>query len=312
MKLKIYILAAVTLLAIACTKEETLTASGESGAYTLPQGNHDFDATIKSYYDKYGSYLLYKFSNRDSYWTPAGWKNAAYDTINKRWSSGFLVKPAEETYVPAQLQVMNRLWFRFYSDKFLKEFLPGKVLLCSAVDSVYLGYDFTTVPITSIKLEKSVAAWFNYDAINVNFGNAKVLTMTPQDSGIFIWKTNTIFMQSIFARKPIAATADFTKITSYATAFTTQAAAYAAGSITDYYASNAQSDWEQYILAMTGYPESVLNTSAPNTTRSYVGILNATKDTNGKIRQRYNLVRNYFITNYNVDLQMIGNAVIAR
>lgn len=312
MKLKLYILAAFTLLATACNKEETLTASGESGAYKLPQGNHDFDATIKNYYDKYGSYLLYQFSNRDSYWTPAGWKNAAYDTINKRWSAGFLVKPAEETYVPKQLQIIDRLWFRFYSDKFLKEFLPGKILLCSAVDSVYLGNDFSTVPVTIIKLEKSVSAWFNYDAISVNFANAKVATMTPQDSGIFVWKVNTLFMQSISSRKPIAATTDFSKITSYATAFTTQAAAYAAGSLTDYWVSTAQADWEQYILAMTGYPESVLNTSAPNTVRSYVGILHPTKDTNGKIRQRYNLVRNYFINNYNIDLQAIGNAAIAR
>lgn len=311
MKLKLYILGALIVLA-ACKKEEALTASGESGAYTLPQGNHDYDATIRNYYDKYGSYLLYKFNDRDSYWTPSGWKNTAYDSVKKIWTAGFLVKPSDEAYIGKQLKVIDRLWFRFYSDKFLKEFLPGKILLCAAVDSSYLKYDFTTTPSTVLKIDKAVAAWYNYDAISVGFGSAGVESMTPLDSGTFIWKVNTIFMQSIAGRNPIPATADFTKVTSYTPTFTTQAAAYAAGSITDYYAANAQADWQQYILAMTGYPESVLNASAPNTTRSFVGILNPVKDTGGKIRQRYNLVRNYFISNYNVDLQAIGNAAIAR
>lgn len=312
MKQTLYILTVFSLLAIACNKEETLAPSGDSKAYSLPQGNNAFDGTIKSYYDKYGCYLLYKFNDRDAYWTPSGWTNARYDSAFKRWVTGFLVEPAEEQYIAKQLEVIDRLWFRFYSDKFLEEFLPAKVLLCSAVDSTSLGYDFSTTPITFYLVPKAVAAWYSYDNISVSFGNAAVETMTPQDSGVFVWKVNTIFMQQIFNRTPIPATSDFTKVTSYATSFANQAAAYAAGSLANYYAATAQADWQEYILAMTGYPESVLNATPPGTAKSFVGILHPAKDTNGRIRQRYDLVRNYFITNYDVDLQEIGNAAIAR
>jgi hypothetical protein len=61
--------------------------------------------------------------------------------------------------------------------------------------------------------------------------------------------------------------------------------------------------------AMVSRSETNLNKSTVNTDITYMGILNTTKDNNGKIRQRYNIIRNYFINTYGVDLQAIGNAV---
>lgn len=312
MKLNLYIICVFFLLASSCKKDEKLQPSEESQGYLLPQGNNEFDKTIGNYFDRYGSYILYKFSDRDAYWTPSGWKNTRYNEATKTWTVGFLTKPAEEQYISQQLNLIQTCWFGFYSEKFLKEFLPAKILLCATVDSSYLAYDFSTNPITVFSKSKEVGAWFNFDNISVSYGSDAVNTMTALDSGTFIYKVNNMFMRNIFSRRPIVPPADFIKVTSYTTNFTTQPAAYDAGAITNYYGTGAVQDWEEYILAMTGYPESVLNTSAPNTTKSFVGILNPTKDRFGKIRQRYNIVRNYFINNYNVDLQQIGNASIAR
>jgi hypothetical protein len=156
---------------------------------------------------------------------------------------------------------------------------------------------------------KSVGAWYNYDNICVNYGNTAVAAMTQRDSITFTVKSNLIFIQSIAGRNMSAPTSDFTSVANYATALTTQANAYAQGIITVYYNSRtAQLDWNAYMEAMVSYSEVMLNTSTANTNMTYLGILNATKDTNGKIRQRYNMIRNYFITNYGVDLQAIGNA----
>ncbi|MGN6420074.1 MAG: putative zinc-binding metallopeptidase [Pseudobacter sp.] len=312
MKLNFYIVCVFVLLVSSCKKEEKLQPSEESQGYVLPQGNNDFDKTIGQYFDKYGSYLLYKFSDRDAYWTPSGWKNTRYNEATKAWTTGFLVKPAEEPFIAKQLNLIQACWFDYYSDEFLKTFLPAKILLCAAVDSSSLKYDFSTTPTTVTVINKPVGAWFNLDNISVNYGSVAVENMTALDSGTFIYKVNNMFMRNIFGRKPIEPPADFVKVTSYATNFTTQPAAYDAGAITNYYGSGPVQDWEEYILAMTGYPESVLNTSAPNTTKSFVGILNPTKDRFGKIRQRYNIVRNYFIEKYNIDLQQIGNASISR
>ena len=39
------------------------------------------------------------------------------------------------------------------------------------------------------------------------------------------------------------------------------------------------------------------------------GILNPVKDVNGLLKKRYDMVRNYFIENYNMDLQKVGNTL---
>jgi hypothetical protein len=307
MKLPIYILLFLALAA--CTKKEAALTPSSSLAYSLPQGNHDYDATIMDYYKKYGTYLLYKFTDKDAYWTPTGWKDARYDSALSYWVTGFLAQQAEEAYVGKQLEIIQRLWFRYYSDKFLKEYLPVKILLCSKVDSSWLGYDFSTNPITFFLNYKEVGAWYSYDNISVSYGNAKELTAT--DSGYITWKMSQAFMNEIFTLKPIAATDDFTKLTSYTTQFNSQAAAYSAGSISDYYNATNQNDWNNFMLIMVSCSETLLNQAeAPSWSATNTGILNPLKDTSGKIRKRYNIVRNYFITNYNVDLQAIGNAAI--
>ena len=38
------------------------------------------------------------------------------------------------------------------------------------------------------------------------------------------------------------------------------------------------------------------------------GILNIKKDTKGLLKQRYDIVRNYFINNYDFDPQSVGNS----
>jgi hypothetical protein len=290
----------------ACKKEGALTASDDIAGYKLPQGNHSYDTTIMNLYDKYGTYFLYQFSDKDTYWTPTGWKNAAM-LASGAWITGYDMTTADPTYVSQQLGLIKKLWLSNYTDKFLKAFLPAKVMLCASLDSVYSVALFN--PTRYVKTIKSVEAWFNYDNICVNYGNVRSTTMTATDSARFLAKTNLIFIQSIPGRNLSSPTSDFTSIANYGSSFTSQANAYAQGIITVYYNTrSAQNDWQAYMEAMVSRSEANLNKSTPNTDMTYMGILNTTKDSNGKIKQRYNIVRNYFINNYGVDLQAIGNA----
>ena len=78
MKRKIYfymILLSWLLCAVACYDEKELSPSGIISSYSVPQGEHDYDDVIVEYYNKYGSCLLYKFTDKDTYWTPSGWMN---------------------------------------------------------------------------------------------------------------------------------------------------------------------------------------------------------------------------------------------
>ena len=118
----------VAFCAAACKKEGALTASSDEQGYTLPQGNHSYDTTILNLYNKYSAYFLYKFTDKDTYWTPIGWKNSTVDT-NGVWSTGYSVTTADTNYVAQQLAVINKLWLSYYTDAFLLKFLPANVML---------------------------------------------------------------------------------------------------------------------------------------------------------------------------------------
>ena len=49
--------------------DEKLTPSTEPEfRYVLPQGNHDYDTKIVSWYEDCGIYFLYKFEDKDVYY----------------------------------------------------------------------------------------------------------------------------------------------------------------------------------------------------------------------------------------------------
>ncbi len=299
----------ITAAFFSCKKEAPLTASPENQGYVVPQGNHDYDATIVSFYQTYGKYLLYEFEDKDTYWTPTAWKQASLATTPEGyWNKGYEATPADPLYVGQLLTLMQQQWFSLYPEKFLKEFLPAKIMLCSVVDSVYadMSYLFNPFRVVYSKGVAPVPAWYNYDNICVNNGNATIESMTDADIKNFRTNINRVFINSMIGRKLFTPTDVFTNIANYASA-TTTAKAYAQGVLYPYYNTTATEDWEKYVLAMVTCSENTLNSATTNTNSTFRGILTTTKDVNGKIKKRYDIVRNYYIDNYGVDLQTIGN-----
>ncbi|MBS1563998.1 MAG: hypothetical protein JST39_06390 [Bacteroidetes bacterium] len=304
LKYIIPVLALAAATSLSCKKEAALQPSTDKLGYTLPQGNSSYDTTILGYYNKYGVYMLYNFSGKDTYWTPTGWKNG--DSVSN--TAGYLVTQGNTAYVAKQLGLIGKLWFSNYTDKFLKDFLPSRILLCGTLDSVYFTYVFTPTT-TYVFKRKGVSAWYNYDNICVNYASPAVDTMKTRDSINCMAKMNLIFIQSIIGRNLANPTSDFASLTNYSATISSQAAAYGAGILYTYYnGPTAVRDWGVYMQAMVSCSETRLNQSTANTDATFNGILNATKDVNGIIRKRYNILRNYFINNYGVDLQAIGNA----
>ena len=295
----------VSMLAACYKKEDAITPTTEDHGYKVPQGNHGYDDYIVNFYQKYGKYLLYEFTDKDVYWTPTTWKVATL--ANGVWLNGPEMVKADPAYVGDQLKLIDTTWFRYYSDAFLKTFLPVKIMLCKSVDSVYLTI-VSASPVVFGRGVGSVAAWFNYDNISVNYGNSTAATLTAAQVKKIGAKMHLIFMQSIKERNLVTATSNFAAVANYGTTLSSQAIAYQQGIISPYASTpTANLDWANFMIAMVTMNETALKTSTAATNTTFWGILNATKDPNGRIRQRYSMVRNYYIEKYNVDLQAIGN-----
>lgn len=309
-KIKVFgiiLLTGLCYIVSSCNYDETpLTASGIKSGYIVPQGNHDYDSEILDFYSKYGSCLLYKFTDKDTYWTPTGWKNGVLGPSSQGGSPGYIVAPSDEKYVGKQVRLLKNLCFAFYTDEFLKKFLPVKLMLCSSVQSC------TWQGLSIVGTEKP--AYYNYDNICFSYGSSAVDNLTLSDSINIVQSINRCFMESMVGRSFTAPTSEFTSLVSYTSlsALTTNKAFWARGIFPP--TATPLNDWKNFLYMMVSYPESYL-TRVPKTTvtdtnfteAGWDGILNAVKDTNGLLKKRYTIVRNYFINNYGVDLQLIGN-----
>lgn len=304
------------IFAAACYDEKDLEPSGITSSYSVPQGTHDYDDVIVDIYNRYGSCLLYKYTDKDTYWTPSGWMDGALGETGK---SGYIVTRADENYVGEQVELIQKAWFASYSDEFLKEFLPIKIMLCSDIDSVSMVWDFSSFPFKQIYEGKKVKAWYNYDNICVSYGSEAVRQMTKADSLAFRYKMNQTLIESMIGRKKSVPLKEFEEITNYQTdgiGYMTASNLWKLGvprSVS--YNVTVENDWKSFLLMMVTFSEEFLtrtpeyNSDWDYTMQNWDGILNPVKDVNGLLKKRYDIVRDYFIENYNMDLQKIGNTL---
>lgn len=300
-KLNLYtLLILLSFLLQSCNKSETLTASTVQEGYIQQGGSNSYDSAIADIYNKYGSYLYYSFTDKEAYWTPSGWANPAKTTSGTSWVPGYIVDTANKNYVSKQIALFTRGCLNLYSDAFLKKFLPIRVLLCNHIYSVSYNYTFT-----------SVMAWSIYDHLCIGRGNSSIDSMSRSDTIAYMKAVNVALVQNIVDNTKSIPTSEFSEMVNYDnTSFTTAAQAWKLGVITPYYNSpTAQKDWNIYIQAMTTYSDSLLNVTPLSYDYTPKGMLNSTRDVNGLIKKRYTMVRQYFIENYGIDLQTIGNAV---
>lgn len=92
--------------------------------YTLPQGKSDADDYIVEFYRKYGTYILYEFDDADLKW--------AQSDVNNAWNN-YEFTSANPHYVETMVDFLQENVFRFYPDKFLSSELPYKIFLLSTL-----------------------------------------------------------------------------------------------------------------------------------------------------------------------------------
>ena len=117
-KINLYILVLCALFFVSCNDEDDLVISEkQESRFDLPQGNHDFDDQIVEWYNKYGTYVLYKFSNPDINYKFTS--NALYDVREE----------ADEEGIRAAVQFLKEDFFDLYTDEVKKNLFPSKILM---------------------------------------------------------------------------------------------------------------------------------------------------------------------------------------
>ena len=138
-----------------------------------------------------------------------------------------------------------------------------------------------------------------YDYFGVNWGNALVKVMTEEQKNTFKIDANNVFLKRLLDKKQISSSNEFIGISDYSQKIT-EDNMYSLGFV-EQSTQTPNDDWRAYIKLIISTPYSMLVGEG--------GVLTDDVDVSTKIRQKYLIVIDFFKTEYNIDLQVIGDDV---
>ena len=302
-------LIALSILIVSCHKEAALQPSTVfSFNYALPQGKHTYDDTIVSFYKKYNCFILYKFNNdQDFRWTLGGGPMLPTYAM-----------PADTNFIsPVVSYILGRTLY-LYSDTFLQKVLPYKILLSGGFESLTAnanaptGYDTSSAPGLiagqSAQLQPTLLQGTNCNfmalgVVRTGFSTIiNTVETTPGQTPAFILtfraNFNYFLWQLALYQGRIEMPTGFASVTDYTVSdLRTNYAKYGllySNTVT------VQDDFLAYIREMTARTDTEFSNAFLQPA--------ATKDPSGKRKQKYDLIRAYYLANYGFDVQAIGNA----
>lgn len=285
-----------------CYEEEDIQVTeGLEISYSLPQGDHSYDIDIVSWYEKYGFYTLYIYEKKDIYWANTDWSERFEDGTGNR----LRVKSADPDYVGKQLEIFRQGFLELYPDSLLMRYMPLKVLLCSELwDTQSMRiYDWNLgVFIDSLVFNK-MWAYEGWDYIAVNGGSQEVDTMRLSSKSELQASVNAIFLKCLNERGVIEITEEFVDISDYTYAYLMGDQAFARGFITRAPLSNdikaaQRNDFSAYLKLVCMSIDQL--EASPDRRYDYdyaydmslVGALHPTRDVNGLVRRKYDVLIN--------------------
>lgn len=268
-----YLFLILALVILACQKEAKLTPSVYLNQYQLPQGNTAADDSIVAIHQKFGTYILYRFSQGDY----------AYDYTFARKDSAFNANPL---YIDTALNFFRNQLMAQYPDSFLHKTMPVKVLLASRVTAI-----------NSITLQASGFASTS-SMLAIGWADSTLGRLTPQETKKLRGKLHQYYWERALRTKSIEIPPGFTPtVTNYGQV-----------SIANRYQLGIVADWGVFGLDLgqdfLGYIGMITGNTTEELEENY---FNPAIDTRGLIRQRYNLIIDYYKSEYGIDLQAVGN-----
>lgn len=272
--------------------------------YTLPQGDAsqaDNDR-IQQLYDKYGSYFLYNYTQKDVFWTQ-------YTSSGN--ISAYVATLGDTQYVGPMLTLLYDVWLQFFPDSFLKKGgIPYRVFIANQV-----YWDRSTPASPGWYIQYT----FKVTGKSVAFAgmNESLLTMTPATKlarkNEWVKAMWDYYVANGFLDVPNA----FYEVSNYVTQPTTPINAANPANVEAYRqrgflpsgyntVTNAPTEWMTSAYMWT--------TAKSNDLGSYMfNLLQRTDEqmapylTYEPIRKKWDILVNHYKNKYGIDIRKIGN-----
>lgn len=299
------ILLVAAIMVQSCRKDDNPPVVSEKTdtRYNLPQGNAAYDQTIVDFFNKYDTYILYKFSTVDFNYqfsynlasAPTGPLSAVEGPV--------VMRGADPIAIAAGLDFMQQYWFSFYPDAFKKRYLPQKILLAGLTYKTRMNYTtniYDTPRVSPITVPIEGADHITLPKIDTAF-----LTLPLADKLLLKAQLNKTFLKQLMypsvstMPSKIAAPDDFFKISDYTVTGLTATTRYKSGFLitNGSKAPTTFNDINSFLDTICAKSKAQLDAYA----------LNPANDQLGLVKRKYDFLINFFKNNYGVDLQAIGN-----
>lgn len=216
----------------------------------------------------------------------------------------FSVQGAEEEYVGKQLDWVNETFLHFYPKSLLRETMPMKMILGRGL--IYNAYPQAP--------PSQKAYYYSFHNLIFSYGDRSIDTLgTSTKSGV---KADVNYWYITERLESLISLEEFGEVS--ATAYSSRPSynqCYGYGLLFrptsgTYTESIRKRDFQAYITAFTKYSREQLESEPANgdfdTSGNYTGILHKKKDTEGRIRRKYEILLKEF-EKLGVDLQAIGD-----
>lgn len=267
------------LVVTACKKEAPIETDEFDPEYKLPQGDHPYDRSILDFYQKYGTYILYKFNSKDLRWNVTG--NIPY-----------VAEPGDEAYIAPALEALNKYLFSYYPEVFLKKALPYKIILSNKLCKIFK--DPQTGLLDTLDHPENAASSVSHLA----FGHASSRLAQLKPEELLLMKSDLhreFWLQAIHTGKLELAPL-FPAATDYAMANDFNKKEYGVFNIS--YTTAMMSDFGDYLTYILSHSYKEMEAT----------LFNPENDPKGRFFYKYKLIVDYYKIRYQVDLQAISDA----
>lgn len=287
-----------------CAKDKEIgEISPLTDDYILPQGKApEADARIVTLYEKYGSYFLYEFKQRDFDWklVDVSLGDGEMDYM------AYSYTPADPMYVGDVLDMLDVVWFCFYPDDFLKKTIPYRVLLVSTLEEIDLYYEETFEKDYWIDANKIVISHCSGVLREMSGEDKRELKNVLQRDLMYYWLSAGIFEipNEFYEVSDYSSNADIE--------IESENYARHRGFVPTW--TGEWVEWSEYMMNVNN--PMYLTYDQQNDLYAYLErmIMCTSQEWEEDlkyplVRQKYDILRNYFKENYGFDVQAIGDAI---
>ncbi|MEG2341116.1 MAG: hypothetical protein RSB69_10260 [Odoribacter sp.] len=288
--IKIGLSTALVFLLIACYQDEKINPETIKPKYEVKDSHEPVDHYIYEFYQKHGIFILYDYQDADYKWNISS------------LMEGYFVKQTDKTILKEGLDFIERSCFKYYDDKFLKNYFPFKILMADSIQQMVTSQlqrdqsSLSGVSYLAIGKIRSGISTINKDSLNYLKGEIQATLWTGLVDNEIIelpdtyWAISDIFYTVNLKNLDENEKINFDKIDVKKYGFWERDKAKDSGK-RYCMAPNRSLDITQFINMITTHTKAEMT---------------ALMKSSNKLKDKYNLLTSHVKSVYGIDLQAIG------